>query len=57
MGASDFERIDADTVVLTGNGKQRLLPNDGGLGCVGGGLPTDLLKSIGIRFETKYGTS
>jgi thioredoxin reductase/ferredoxin len=54
---TEVERIDADTVILTGNGKQRVLPNDAVLVCVGGVLPTDLLKSIGIRFETKYGTS
>lgn len=32
------------------------LPNDAVIVSIGGVLPTDLLKSIGIRFETKYGT-
>jgi thioredoxin reductase/NAD-dependent dihydropyrimidine dehydrogenase PreA subunit len=31
------------------------LPNDQVIVCAGGVLPTPLLQSIGIRFETKYG--
>jgi len=34
-----------------------LLPNDAVIVCAGGVLPTGLLQSMGIRFETKYGTA
>jgi thioredoxin reductase (NADPH) len=32
------------------------LPNDGIIISAGGVLPIDLLKKLGIRFETKHGT-
>lgn len=54
---TEVERIDSDTVQLTGDDQHGVLPNDAVVVCVGGVLPTELLKSIGIRFETKYGTS
>lgn len=54
--STQVERIEADSVVITQGEKKRVLPNDVVIVCVGGVLPTDLLKSIGIRFETKYGT-
>lgn len=36
-------------------GETRVLPNEHIIVCAGGELPTPLLKSIGIRFETKFG--
>jgi thioredoxin reductase len=37
------------------DGAPETLPNDYVIVCAGGELPTPLLKSIGIRFETKFG--
>jgi thioredoxin reductase/ferredoxin len=37
------------------DGSQETLPNDYVIVCAGGELPTPLLRSIGIRFETKFG--
>jgi thioredoxin reductase/NAD-dependent dihydropyrimidine dehydrogenase PreA subunit len=37
------------------DGTQEALPNDYVIVCAGGELPTPLLRSIGIRFETKFG--
>jgi thioredoxin reductase len=48
--------IDEGSVTLAlADGEQQVLPNDYVIVCAGGELPTPLLKSIGIRFETKYG--
>jgi thioredoxin reductase len=48
--------IDEGSVTLAlADGDQQVLPNDYVIVCAGGELPTPLLKSIGIRFETKYG--
>lgn len=54
---TEIIRIEAATVVLSRDGSERVLPNDAVIVCIGGVLPTDLLKSIGIQFETKYGTA
>jgi hypothetical protein len=33
------------------------IPNDAVIVCAGGVLPIDLLKKVGIEFETKHGTA
>ncbi len=49
-------RIEPEAVVLKlADGSEQALPNDQLIVCAGGELPTPLLKSIGIRFETKFG--
>ncbi|WP_236580302.1 NAD(P)-binding domain-containing protein [Rubrivivax sp. A210] len=49
-------RIDAQTATLqTADGSEATLPNDHVIICAGGELPTPLLRSIGISFETKFG--
>ena len=52
---SQVTAIHAKTVDITVQGESTALPNDVVIISIGGVLPTDLLKSIGIRFETKYG--
>lgn len=48
--------IEADTVTLqTPSQAALVLPNQQVIVCAGGELPTPLLRSIGIRFETKFG--
>lgn len=54
---SKVKRIDADAVDIELGGRSRRLANDGVIVCAGGILPTDFLKSIGIRIETRYGTA
>ena len=55
--ASTVERIDADQVLLrTEDGAQRLR-NDAVIVCAGGELPTPLLRKVGIRFDTHFGTT
>jgi hypothetical protein len=49
-------KIDDGSATLTlADGTTEVLPNDYVIVCAGGELPTPLLKSIGIRFETKFG--
>jgi len=57
---SNVVEISKSHVVLEGpsrNGKEHAteLPNDDVIVCAGGVLPTELLKSIGVRIQTKYG--
>ncbi|MBL0089060.1 MAG: NAD(P)-binding domain-containing protein [Ideonella sp.] len=53
--SSTVKRIDANRVLVqTADGAEEL-PNDKVIVCAGGVLPTPLLQSIGIRFETKRG--
>lgn len=57
MLASTIERIEDDRVILkTADGLEEL-PNDKVIVCAGGVLPTQLLKDIGILFETKFGNA
>ena len=44
-------------VTIEQAGQHMRLRNDAVIVCAGGVLPTDLLKSIGISIETKYGTA
>lgn len=53
--ASTVERITADKIVLKTSTGIEELPNDKVVVCAGGVLPTALLQSIGILFETKFG--
>ncbi|HEX9183777.1 MAG TPA: NAD(P)-binding domain-containing protein [Burkholderiales bacterium] len=54
---STVERIGAREVVLKAAGKGVSLQNDAVIVCAGGVLPIDLLKQVGIEFETKRGTA
>ncbi len=54
---SSVREILAADVILEHHGAQRLIPNDAVIVCAGGILPTQLLKDIGVRVETKYGTA
>lgn len=55
LGSQVIE-IHPDRVELRVREETRSLANDAVVVSIGGVLPTDLLKNIGIRFETKYGT-
>ena len=52
---SRVTRIDDGAVTLEQQGQHVQLPVDYTIVCAGGVLPTPLLQSIGIRFETKFG--
>ena len=53
---STVDRIETDQVVLNTIDGPLTLGNDGVIVCAGGVLPTALLQSIGVSFETKYGS-
>jgi putative YpdA family bacillithiol system oxidoreductase len=52
---STVERIDAGSVSLRHDGASLSLSNDAVIISIGGLLPIELLKSMGIRFETHHG--
>jgi thioredoxin reductase/NAD-dependent dihydropyrimidine dehydrogenase PreA subunit len=54
---STIKEIKADKVVLEKQGERVELPNDAVIVCAGGVLPTEFLKKLGVRVETKYGTA
>ncbi|MEQ1509777.1 MAG: NAD(P)-binding domain-containing protein [Sphingopyxis sp.] len=54
--SSQVESISPDSVQLRTASGPKILPNDAVIVCVGGILPTQFLKDIGISVETKYGT-
>ncbi|GAB4474365.1 MAG: hypothetical protein OHK0044_19020 [Burkholderiaceae bacterium] len=54
---SNVKSIDAATVTLLHEDREQRLPNDAVIVCAGGELPFDLLKKVGIAFETKRGTA
>jgi len=54
---SHLVRIESTAVVIEQHGTTRSIPNDAVIICAGGILPTQLLKDIGVRVETKYGTA
>lgn len=54
---STIQRIDATEVALLQGDRALSIPNDAIIVCAGGMLPIDLLKRIGIVFETKHGTA
>lgn len=49
-------KIDSDRVQLDHQGQKMEFPNDVVIVCAGGTLPIPMLKEIGIRVETRYGT-
>lgn len=55
MLSSSVKRIEPDKVMLGTKEGPVELPNDKVIVCAGGVLPTPLLQSIGIQFETKHG--
>ena len=56
MLSTNVQRIDVQSVTMVGDGgATEVLDNHQVIVCAGGDLPTPLLKSIGIRFETKFG--
>jgi thioredoxin reductase/NAD-dependent dihydropyrimidine dehydrogenase PreA subunit len=55
MLGSTVSRIEAECVYLD-YGEMVKLPNDAVIVCAGGILPTPMLKEMGIRVETKFGT-
>jgi thioredoxin reductase (NADPH) len=55
MLGSNVSRIEAECVYLD-CGEVVKLPNDAVIVCAGGILPTPMLKEMGIRVETKFGT-
>jgi len=53
---SQVKLIEKDSVTLVLNERKIKIRNQAIIVCVGGILPTKLLKDIGIKVETKYGT-
>jgi thioredoxin reductase/ferredoxin len=54
---SEVRRIVASSVTLTCEGREIDLPNDAVIVSVGGVLPADFLRNVGLQVETKYGTA
>lgn len=54
--SSNVTRIEKEHVYLDHDGKEVCVGNDGVIVCAGGILPTAMLKEMGIKVETKYGT-
>jgi thioredoxin reductase/Pyruvate/2-oxoacid:ferredoxin oxidoreductase delta subunit len=46
---------ETEATLVLADGTTEVMPNDQVIVCAGGELPTPLLRSIGIRFETKFG--
>ena len=57
LTGTDVARIAPDHVDLATSGGTRQLPNDWVIVQAGGVLPTELLRSIGIEVETKFGSA
>ena len=57
LTSTDVARIVPDHVVLVVAGTERRVRNDRVIVQAGGILPTELLRSIGIEVETKFGSS
>ena len=55
--SSEVKSVHAARVDLVHRGAPLSIRNDAVIVCAGGILPTDFLKSIGIRIETKHGTA
>jgi thioredoxin reductase/NAD-dependent dihydropyrimidine dehydrogenase PreA subunit len=53
---STVHSIEQRQVHLEREGRKLTLPNEAVIVCAGGELPTPLLRQVGIRFETKFGT-
>ncbi len=48
--------IGPDSVAIEWRGRTHDLPNDDVVVCIGGRLPTELLRGVGVEIETRYGT-
>lgn len=57
LTSTDVARIAEDHVDLVVAGTERRVRNDGVIVQAGGILPTELLRSIGIEVETKFGSA
>jgi thioredoxin reductase/Pyruvate/2-oxoacid:ferredoxin oxidoreductase delta subunit len=55
--SSQVRTIAPDAVVVKQGEREERLPNDDVIVCAGGVLPTELLKTIGVWVQTKYGTA
>ena len=55
--SSNVSHIHDDLVILEHGGKQVEIRNKAVIVSAGGVLPTEFLKKVGIRIETKYGTA
>jgi thioredoxin reductase/NAD-dependent dihydropyrimidine dehydrogenase PreA subunit len=54
---SEVARIEESQAIILQGGEESVVENDFVIVCAGGVLPTPMLKEIGIRVETKYGTA
>lgn len=54
---STVSRVDESSVALDQQGQSIQIANDVVIVCAGGILPTAMLKELGVRVETKYGTA
>jgi thioredoxin reductase (NADPH) len=54
---SQIREIRTDSVLLKQSGQEMNVANDAVIVSAGGILPNDFLRSIGIKVETKYGTT
>lgn len=54
---SEVRCIAASSVTLTCEGREIDLPNDAVIVSVGGVLPAEFLRNVGLAVETKYGTA
>jgi thioredoxin reductase len=57
MVASQVLKIEPQHVHIDHAGEPVQLANDAVIVCVGGILPTDMLRELGIRVDTKFGTA
>lgn len=57
MLASEVRRIGPASVTLTHDGHEFDVPNDAVIVSVGGVLPAEFLRNVGLEVETKYGTA
>jgi thioredoxin reductase len=57
MYESIVQHIAADSVTVERKGKAVSLPNEAVIIAAGGVVPTEFLKNVGIRVQTKYGTA
>lgn len=54
---SEVLRMEPGQAWLKFQGQEQSVPNQRVIVCAGGELPTPLLKSVGIQFETKFGSA
>jgi len=54
---SNVRRIEAKSVAIDCQGRELTLANDAVVVSVGGILPADFLRQVGVEVETKYGTA